>query len=176
MKRGRRIRIVAKWTGVCLICVLGAIWATSLYRCSTFIAHSPANAYYGVTATGGALAIDYVPPIRVVADRQGNIIPLRFTGSETWNVQWRTQPNFMYFTWKPEWRRRTHSKYPGVSPLSLVAPLWMPLAAVALPTAWLFWPAHLWRRVLPGHCRCGYSLAGLTREAACPECGFPTGK
>lgn len=52
-----------------------------------------------------------------------------------------------------------------------ILPLWMPLAACAVPTLIL---AHRSRRPPPGHCRaCGYNLFGNT-SGACPECGKPT--
>jgi hypothetical protein len=47
-------------------------------------------------------------------------------------------------------------------------PLW-PLILLAAGAAGIFF--HFRRRMhQPGHCRCGYSLAGLTGEG-CPECG-----
>ena len=47
--------------------------------------------------------------------------------------------------------------------------LWMPFAAVAVPTL----PVRRFvpKPPKPGHCRCGYNLKGLT-EARCPECGM----
>ena len=46
-------------------------------------------------------------------------------------------------------------------------PLWIPLAIIALPTAWL-WRRD--RRHPPGHCqRCGYDLTGNV-TGVCSEC------
>ncbi len=52
---------------------------------------------------------------------------------------------------------------------SLLVPLWIPLAIIAIPTAVLFHRDR--RRILPGHCRkCGYDLTGNV-SGICPECG-----
>lgn len=51
---------------------------------------------------------------------------------------------------------------------SLSIPLWMPLVAIMIPTAILWWRD---RRPLPGYCpACGYDLRG-TAGVRCSECG-----
>ena len=55
--------------------------------------------------------------------------------------------------------------------LQVGVPLWIPLVALAVPTAlvWRRW----FRRARPGHCpRCGYNLTGNV-SGVCPECGTP---
>ncbi len=48
-------------------------------------------------------------------------------------------------------------------------PLWMPLAAIGIPTAWLWWRDR--RPIGAGRCQnCGYDLTGNI-SGRCPECG-----
>ena len=51
---------------------------------------------------------------------------------------------------------------------SVRLPLWMPLVALAIPTAILWYRD---RQPKPGHCQqCGYDLTG-NESGVCPECG-----
>jgi hypothetical protein len=70
--------------------------------------------------------------------------------------------------WWPQFLNGRKTSPPFVQ-ISL--PLWMPLAALAVPTA-LVWRRYF-RRARPGHCRqCGYNLTGNV-SGVCPECGTP---
>lgn len=77
---------------------------------------------------------------------------------------------------RPEWDRPWPTwgmvRLPtGAVARSFITPLWLPLAAFAIPTVVLFW--HDRRRVPAGHCpRCRYNLTGNV-SGACPECGNP---
>jgi hypothetical protein len=72
----------------------------------------------------------------------------------------------------PSWGSQRHLWTMGPTKGSswVVAPLWLILTSVALPTAWL-WRRELRRRHNPNLCSCGYDLTGLPSGAACPECG-----
>jgi hypothetical protein len=65
---------------------------------------------------------------------------------------------------------------PGVSHLSLVAPLWLVVCAFAMPPLRIaIRGLRRWRRWRGGQClRCGYDLRGS--ECRCPECGTPFGE
>jgi hypothetical protein len=70
--------------------------------------------------------------------------------------------------WMPEFRDDQF----GTVTLFLV-PLWLPTLVFAVPAAWM-WRVDVKRRraAREGCCAtCGYSLAGLSAGAACPECG-----
>jgi len=71
-------------------------------------------------------------------------------------------------TWRP-WFEYEDFRGSAFSALGQVLwiPLWAPLIVVAAPTA-IMW--RRLRRPLPGHCRCGYNLEGIT-SGVCPECG-----
>src|SRR5262249_1680532 len=52
-----------------------------------------------------------------------------------------------------------------------VLPLWIPVVAFAVPSAFL-WVTDWRKRRRPGHCStCNYDRPGLAPDAPCPECG-----
>lgn len=51
---------------------------------------------------------------------------------------------------------------------ALTVPFWIPFAAIAIPTLWLWRPARRFKNGCP---TCGYSREGLAAGAVCPECG-----
>lgn len=68
--------------------------------------------------------------------------------------------------WELWYGRRSINGFGIVSDLVRV-PLWMPVVLTGVPAAALWWRG---RGPKPGHCRCGYDLAGIA-EGVCPECG-----
>jgi hypothetical protein len=82
------------------------------------------------------------------------------------HTQWRA--------WRETWEWEDIVLLPSVrhdqarDSVACVIPLWLPAMMTGAP-ALLMWRTD--RRPRPGHCRCGYSLAGLGEGAVCPECG-----
>ncbi len=137
------MRRVAKWTGATLCLLIAATWTANYWWSLGYWGHDSKGSAWFVCVGAGAFQV------------MAGVPQQRLTG---WNVE----RNYGYYYWKP---RRF-----GLSGIeALLVPLWMPFVAVAAPTAWLFWLDR--RRARPGHCLCGYDLAGLAPGAACPECG-----
>ncbi len=80
-------------------------------------------------------------------------------------AHWTDSPAGASFSWDyapAEPRRLTPLFEWDPSEVSLYLPLWLPLALLALPTAWLFWLDR--RKPRPGFCPCGYDLTGMSRR------------
>jgi len=74
--------------------------------------------------------------------------------------------------WLPVSHHETFGLTDPMTYVEFIVPLWMPLLALAVPTAILWWLDR--RRIPPGHCQiCGYNLTGNV-SGRCPECGTPT--
>jgi len=80
---------------------------------------------------------------------------------------WRTEPAAVIFHDRGiGWPKAYHIR--GFGWLLHIS-LWLPLVAIAIPTAFLFYRDR--RCIPPGHCRkCGYDLTGNV-SGICPECG-----
>ena len=91
-------------------------------------------------------------------------------------VGWDSLPPFLH---PSLWQRMHPGRWwidvidvtPGRNPTYYVfVPIWMPLVALAVPSALAWW--RRLRRFRPGQCRqCGYDRAGLGAGVVCPECG-----
>jgi hypothetical protein len=121
--------------------LIAVAWAVSYWWSLAYVRHMSDGRYWFVGLMGG-----------LATGGLGSVADLPRAG-------WYGSPNSFGLHWMPEW--------PNFGSV-LFLPLWMPLLAALVPTTWLFWRD---RRARPGHCTCGYDLAGLAPGAPCPECG-----
>ena len=135
-----------KWVGLVVCALIVVAWAISLQwpvllRGDDWLVGCRGGSVIAVICTGDALAHSYSEMFTFLCFHEGFRWPYYDGGSP-------------------------------VSPWKIVSvPLWMPLAVVAIPTAFLFWRES--RCIPPGHCqRCGYDLTGNV-SGKCPECGKP---
>lgn len=138
-----RVRRAAKWAGVVVCVLMAAAWVVSVWWTFGRVGVRAGNHYRAVGVDGGCIVIGYNDMQNV---SRWFFEPPRDRGMVWWPAS--TSSVDFWFYW---------------------VPLWIPFALVALPTAWLCWRDR--RRARPGHCPCGYSLAGLAPGAPCPECG-----
>jgi hypothetical protein len=144
--RRARVRRAAKWAGVVVCAVIAAAWVVSLWR--YFGYKHVLSSEYSCHVIAGRLFLGYWQSVRLPS-------------------QWEFRAHDLQIQWWAEWGR-AFGAGTGLWSRWFALPLWMPFVAVALPTAWVFWRD---RRLRPGHCACGYDLAGLAAGAPCPECG-----
>ncbi len=146
VKRRGRVRRVAKWAGLVVCLLLAAAWCMSL-RLTFGYGGVLSGTHTCQVVSGGLLLCRWDPPME----------------ASRWEFEAHGSPKVQ---WWPGWESFSLGRA-AVSWFML--PLWMPFALVGIPTAWLWW--RDWGRARPGHCSCGYDLAGLAPGAACPECG-----
>ena len=85
------------------------------------------------------------------------------TPTQSWTIRWPQESPTMF---GPPPATVVGTVYARI--WTVVLPLWIPLAVVALPTGLLWWRT---RPPKPGHCpHCGYNLTGNV-SGVCPECG-----
>lgn len=179
-RRRSRIRKFAKWTGVALGLLIGIAWLVSLrWNVSYYehLNHQLDSHAMAVRLQGGTLLILCNDLAARHANVNGTIIwgdgtPTR-VGSETahdtvvvlGDEGFVIKPAAPRAGWRPDLHTAKHF-------WQLDVPLWLLLAAVALPTAFLFWRDR--PHYGPHQCqRCGYDLTGNT-TGRCPECGTAT--
>lgn len=141
----RRLRRAGKWAGLGATLLVAAAYATSTCDSISWFDSSGR----GIGIASGVLVFSWSDT------------------SISQRPEWVAVPHEPALYWRFSYE---HGRF-GLNILGV--PLWVPLLAAALPTAWLW---HRDRRGnprnLPGHCgRCGYDLAGLPSGGPCPECG-----
>jgi hypothetical protein len=149
MKRRWRVRRVVTCCGAASALLVACLWVLAAIYDAGISRFNRAGFQRFVNLTRGGVEVGHVD--WQLMDSPGNN-----------RIGWRFTARHGKVTWRPYWRR------PSDRVCSLFLPLWMPFAACALPTAWLWWHD---RRARPGRCSCGYDLAGMADGAACPECG-----
>ena len=144
-----RLRKSIKWAGAAAVLLLLSTWLVSGWWCLT--RQWPSGRWAAVGF--GQLFIG-----RVHAPTLNALPPGWWTG--------RTG-----VTTTPQWHWWLTRKPTGPNAFTAI-PLWPALPALTLLTA-AAWrqDAQARARSRPGHCPCGYSLAGLTPGQPCPECG-----
>ena len=136
-----RTRRIAKWTGVVVCGLIAVTWILTLFWGVGYVGDTKT---IGVVKGWAGLLVQ--PPNPGV-----HVGWVGHPGSDA-DVRW----------WPSLWSSRPTSQW------QLAIPLWIPLLAIAIPTAWL-WRRD--RRHPPAHCpRCGYDLTGNV-TGVCSECG-----
>lgn len=153
--RRSRVRCAAKRAGVVLSSLTLTTWIAAAFGGVTYCWPATRTVEVLGSLGGGSISIW----VRTVSDGNWDRKPIPGWSS------WITEDGYHWWTFI---ERPWFSRY-GPGDWIVSVPLWIPLAGSAGLTAWLWWRDR--RRARPGHCPCGYSLAGLARGAACPECG-----
>jgi len=143
------IRKSVKWGGAALAVVLLVAWIGSAW----WAIASPSFRLQRAWVGGGGLGL------------------ITYSGNWPFDIaSFELGPSELPFCWWFD-----HIRKPQIS-VRLI-PLWAPLLLTLIPTGFA-WRADLIarRRAMLGKCtQCGYSRAGLTSDAVCPECGAAAG-
>ena len=142
--------LLTRWFAIALRFSATAQWVIALQPVSVVVAHESV----AVADFGDLL----MAPVSACLPREGGLIL--------------SEPHEDWAAVRNDWvaAERWPSKYVGTGMTAVTLPLWIPLALLAVPTAWLWLLDR--RRPAPGKCRCGYDLTGNT-SGRCPECGTP---
>ncbi len=151
MRRRSRVLRVAKWGGVVVCGLLLVAYFVGFLRLSAWV--SSDGAHYLYTHRGEFVYRWGQPPKYSLGGRRGFWSdPLYETPSPVW--------------WPPV---SVTKKFTFIKVLTVHVRIWIILAAIGLPTAFV-WRLDRKRRPLPGHCPCGYDLRDNV-SGTCPECG-----
>ena len=161
-KAERRRKRLRRWAwGMAVTTALSAIvWIGSVF---TWLAYwSPAS--FDITFAAGSVTLnryEYASPQRREQRRRDL--------AETMPQGWHTGTQYVddrTLQWSPSFRTIS---LPGYRNTIWTAPLWPLVGVMGFVDAVLFRAS---RRCRPDLCpSCGYSLAGLSPDAKCPECG-----
>ena len=151
-----RTRRIANWTGLVVIAVLMLAQVVGNWWSFQW-----SSDHLQIRLAGGAFAVTHV---LVTESGHATVTLESWTGHHGWNAG---RPG----TWRWWFEFGTIALDPGTSVWIITLPLWVPLLAIAIPTAWL-WRRD--RRHPPGRCRkCGYDLTGNV-TGVCSECATET--
>ncbi len=156
IRRPSRLRRIAKWIGLGACVAILCLWAISFWFIIYYdeLSQFPPSLWHG--------RVRFLTPIRGWGSF--SMKPLSHFASV---IGPRTWWDKIDLKWPGTW-----AIGPGMGRIWNI-PLWMPFAAVAIPTA-ILWRRD--RRPLKGHClHCGYNLTG-NESGVCPECATPVRK
>ncbi len=155
-----RLQRVMKWVGLGLCTFVAAVWGTSGFRAMRW-----SGTNISVLLVSGVLQVDELMTTQVAVDSRGfRVYPGRV--DSWWPPAGQRLPRRAMFASAVTRGGRTLSATMSVRITYL--PLWLPLVALAVPTAMLWYRD---RKPPKGHCqKCGYDLTG-NESGRCPECG-----
>ena len=169
MSRPRSHRLL-KWIGI-VTCAL--ILTVGLLSLRWAVRWRAASSDFGISVRGGAV---FLWQDTGLFQGTVNYIPWRASGRNVGPLSFERASGPNRCTARISIGTGFHWAHPASSAMRtnryVAIPLWMPFAALAMPTALLWW--HDRRRLPPGECQqCGYDLTGNV-SGRCPECGEPT--
>jgi hypothetical protein len=150
------LRTIGKWGGLVACFAIAVVWLASGWN---------PRGWHGLRRPGQVVRFEE-GRIRIVAARGFEPITPEERASIAWNYG-APRPAPQAPKWRVDWEHTWIGELGGFWFVDLRIPLWAPFLLTAAPTALMWWRD---RRPRPGHCRCGYSLAGLEGKP-CPECG-----
>jgi hypothetical protein len=152
MERGRRRLTIAVFVAATFVLVaMSVLFVVNRFRVF-FLTHTTTTELRNLTVSNGALWYGWAQ-FPSSPQSAGWV----FTAFGRMRPE---DPNFDPLAWWPVMRSKPRNSV-------IVVPLWTIGVPAAIAAAWA--GRSLRRR--RGHCRCGYSLAGLADTTPCPECG-----